>query len=67
MKPLLRVQEVAALLSLRVSTIYDLCYRGVIPHVRLAQGRRRALVRFREEDIEEFLRERARPAEPLPR
>ncbi len=57
MKPLLRAQDVAAFLSLRVSTVYDLCYRGVIPHVRLAQGKRRALLRFREEELEEFVKQ----------
>ena len=58
MDALLRARDVARILSLRVSSVYELCYRGVIPHVRLAQGKRRALIRFREQDIEQLVQAR---------
>ncbi len=61
MQKLLRVQQVASIMSLQVSTVYELCRRGVLPHVRIAQGKRRALLRFREEDIEQLIRDRTIP------
>jgi excisionase family DNA binding protein len=59
MERLLRAAEVAQVLNLRPATVYALAHRGVIPHVRLAQGGRRALIRFRAEDLEEFIRTRS--------
>jgi len=57
-EPLLRAEDVAQLLNVRVSTIYDAAARGRIPAVRLWQGRRKALLRFRVEDIEQLVREK---------
>ena len=56
--PLLRAEDVARLLNVRVSTIYDAVARGRIPAVRLWEGRRRPLLRFRREDIEQVIQER---------
>lgn len=56
---LLTVEEVAALLQLRPSTVYALCHRGDLPHVRLSQGRKRSLIRFRRSDIERLLGQHA--------
>ncbi len=56
---LLTAQQVAEILAVKPSTVYDAVYRGVLPVVRLWEGRRRALVRFRRADIEEFIRQRA--------
>jgi excisionase family DNA binding protein len=67
MERLIRVREVAEALGLQVSSIYDLCHRGVIPHVRISQGRKRCLIRFREADLQEFIRERSCPGERQPR
>jgi len=64
METLLTVQQVAELLAVRPSTVYDAVYRGVLPTVRLWEGRRRALVRFRRTDIEEFIRQRATVPDP---
>ncbi len=58
-EPLLTAQEVAEMLAVRPSTVYDAVYRGVLPAVRLWEGRRRTLIRFRRTDIEKFIRERA--------
>ena len=60
--PLLTAQEVADLLAVRPSTVYDAVYRGVLPAVRLWEGRRRTLIRFRRADIEEFIRQRTTAA-----
>ena len=61
---LLTAQEVAEILAVQPSTVYDAVYRGVLPVVRLWEGRRRALVRFRRTDIEEFIRQRATVPDP---
>lgn len=52
---LLKAEEVAALLRIRVSTVYDAAARGDLPAVRLWKGARRALIRFRRQDIEKIL------------
>ena len=56
---LLTAEQVAVILNLKPSTIYDAAARGRIPCVRLWQGRRRAVVRFRREEIEKLIRERS--------
>ncbi len=52
------VQQVAEVLSVKPSTVYDAVYRGVLPVVRLWEGRRRALLRFRRSDVEKLIRDR---------
>lgn len=54
----LRASAIAPMLNVRTSTVYALCRRGEIPHVRLSEGRRRPLIRFRMSEIEKFLRDR---------
>ncbi len=56
--PLLTARQVAALLQVKTSTVYAAVAAGHLPHVRVWEGRRRALVRFRAEDIERVIRER---------
>ena len=58
---LLTAKQVADRLNVRPSTVYALCRRGEIPHIRVTQGSRRALIRFDPEEIEEFLRGRRCP------
>ncbi len=58
---LLTAEEVAQILRLKAATIYEAAASGRIPSVRLWQGRRKALVRFRREDIERLIRERTSP------
>ena len=55
MDPLLIVPEVAAILRVKPTTVYALVARSVLPHVRIAEGKRRALIRFRRTDVEAFL------------
>lgn len=56
MQPLLRARDVARILNLRPATVYSLAHRGVLPFVRVAEGTRRSLIRFRHEDIEGFVK-----------
>jgi excisionase family DNA binding protein len=63
MEPLIRATEVAPLLDIKVSTVYALAKRGVLPCVRVGDGRR-PIVRFRKSEIESFARGHVRAAEP---
>jgi len=58
MDKFLLASDVATLLLLKTSSVYQLAHDGVLPHVRIADGRRRPIVRFRREDIERFIAER---------
>ena len=60
---LLTVEEVARLLSVKPGTVYDAASDGRLPVVRLWEGKRRSLLRFRREDIERIIRERTNPAQ----
>ena len=64
---LLSAREVAHLLNIQVSTVYEAVVRGRLPAVRLWQGRRRTLLRFHPEAIERFIHERSTPAEGDPK
>lgn len=55
---LLTVHELAKLFRVRPATIYGLCRRGELPHIRIAEGRRRALIRFKRTAIESLLLDR---------
>ena len=63
-EPLWTAQQVADRLSVKPSTIYDAAHRGVIPVVRLWEGRRRALLRFRRSDVERLIRDRVAISSP---
>ncbi len=54
---LLKVGEVAAMLRLSRSAVYNLIWRGSIPYVNLASGNRLA-PRVRLSDLREFLKDR---------
>lgn len=56
---LLTAEEVATLLRVKASTVYDAAARGVLPVLRLWKGKRRTLIRFRRSDLEEFIRKRS--------
>src|SRR5882724_8420836 len=56
---LLTAEEVAALLRVKPSTVYDAAARGVLPVLRLWKGKRRTLIRLRRSDLEAFIQERA--------
>jgi excisionase family DNA binding protein len=48
-----QVQEVAKLLGVAASTVYDLTRQRKIPHRRIGTGRGRIV--FTEQDVEDFL------------
>ncbi len=52
---LLTAEEVASLLRVKPSTVYDAAARGDLPVVKLWKGKRRTLLRFRRGDIETFI------------
>jgi excisionase family DNA binding protein len=66
MDSLLRAGDVARILNIRPSTVYDLAHRGILQHIRITQGSRRCLIRFRVSDIDQLLRERTLPAQDEP-
>jgi len=55
---LLTAEEVAERYRVKAATIYQAAAEGRIPCVRLWEGSRRALVRFRESDIEGLIVDR---------
>ena len=58
MEALMRARDVANLMNLRVSSIYAMCDRNLIPHVRFTEGRKRALIRFKADEIQAFIENR---------
>jgi excisionase family DNA binding protein len=63
-KTLLTSEQVAELLQLKPQTVRDAAWRGKIPCIRLWQGRKKALLRFKMSEIEQFIMERSHPANP---
>ena len=55
---LLTAADVAQLLNIKRSTLYEAVARKQIPAIRLWSGRRKPLIRFRRADIERWLLER---------
>ncbi len=64
-EPLITAEAVAELLSIKVSTVYDAASKGRIPCVRLWQGRRKCLLRFRRCELDEWLRARSQAASTI--
>lgn len=59
---LLTAKEVAGLLRLAPSTVFDAAARGKLPCVRLWRGRRKSLIRFKRSDIEAMITGASSPA-----
>jgi excisionase family DNA binding protein len=57
MKPLLRPEELATMLGVAKGTVYLWAKQGILPSLTLQK-----CVRFRREEIEDWLRERERGA-----
>jgi len=64
---ILIAEEAAPILRVKVGTVYDWVAKGILPHIRILAGRRRAVIRFRRSDLEEFIRQRANPGRKVPR
>lgn len=61
---LLTAEQVGHLLQLKPQTVRDAAWRGKLPCVRLWKGRKKTLLRFRQEDIDAFIRDRASDGPP---
>ena len=57
-RSLLRVEEVADLLNVRASTVYEWARMNYIPHVRLGVGSKKPCIRFDAEEISRWLTEK---------
>ena len=62
LEELMTVSQVARLCRLKPATVYSAVSRNLIPAVVLWKGKRRRVVRFRRQDVEEFIRDRTVPA-----
>jgi excisionase family DNA binding protein len=60
---LLTAADVARILKVKTVTVHAAAADGRLPCVRVWQGKRRSLVRFRAEDIERLIRKEAGSAE----
>ena len=65
--PLLTSEQVAALLQLRPQTVRDAAWRGKLPCVRLWEGRKKSLLRFRRSEILDFIQTRSLPVQDAAR
>ena len=61
MERLLKAEEVAELLNVQPSTVYEWTRTGYIPHLRLGIGKKRPCVRFKQSAIASWLQERECP------
>ena len=61
-EPLMKAADVARLLNLRPSTVYELAAQGKISHVRIGRA-----VRFEREALEEFVALHSQPARQFAR
>lgn len=68
LEPLLTANEVAELLSVRPTTVYEWARMEYIPHIRLGVGKKKPCVRFRRSVVEDWLdqKENAGRATRLP-
>ena len=52
--------QVAEQLAVSAATVMRMCSSGDLPHIVLRAGRRKRVVRFRQEDVERWLVSRSR-------
>jgi len=57
---LLTATDVARILRLSRSSVYDLAARGALPHVAIADGRVRPIIRFERTAVQRWLADRER-------
>ena len=62
MKPLLNSKKVCDLLDIKRFTLSRLVHKGMIPYVLLGTGKRKLTVRFREDELEQWIARRSRGA-----
>lgn len=59
--PLMRVEEVAELLNVEVSTVYEWARMDYIPSIRIGTGKSKPCVRFERGAIEQWLAAKKKP------
>ena len=57
-EPLLKVEQIAQMLNVEISTVYQWAQMGYIPCIRLGTGKKKPLVRFSQFRVQEWLKER---------
>ena len=57
---LLAAHEAARLLNIKPATLYDWAKKGLVPHIRILAGKKRPVLRFRREELLQFIEKRAR-------
>jgi len=53
---LLTPKQVAELFGVAITTIHRMAYQGQLPHVVLRRGKRKAIIRFKQDSLEKFLK-----------
>ena len=59
-EPLLRAEQVAELLNVQPSTIYEWARMDYIPHIRFGTGKKKPPIRFEREEVVRWFEERKR-------
>ena len=55
--PLLTASQVAELLNIKKSTVYEAALKGRLPAVSLWKNKRRTFLRFRRADLDKFIQD----------
>ena len=55
---LLRAEQIAEILNVQTSTVYEWARMGYIPHIRLGVGKKKPCIRFSSDAVEEWLKEK---------
>ncbi len=63
-EPLRTAAEIAGLLNVKPSTIYEWARMNYIPHLRLGTGRKKPCLRFRWSAVERWLQEKENQGRP---
>ncbi len=60
MKKLLKAKDLSNLLNISKSTVYDWVEKDYLPYILLKRGENKAIIRFDENEIENWLSQRKR-------
>ncbi len=53
---LLTPKQVAEMFGVAITTVHRMAYQGQLPHIVLRRGKRKAIIRFKRESLEKFLK-----------
>ena len=57
-EPLLTAEQVAEMLNVQRSTVYEWARMDYIPHIRLGTGKKKPLVRFSQSEIQKWIEQK---------